>query len=179
MIGIAMKGRSEMTSTDTPTKPVVFSGRTHAKILVGPIIIQAILLATHLLINNHLPEFGNETVDQWVPLVLHGVLALLQLIYVIIPVLRWALTMFTITEYSVKMSRGVFHREVREIRLSNVTQVEMQRSLFDYLFGCGTIVLHEASDSDAVRMVDVPKVVTAKQTLDRLIQAGHGTRATT
>lgn len=161
-----------MTSTDTTTNGVVFSGRTHAKILVIPIVIQAILLATHLQVNERLPEFGYEAVDQWLPLILHGTLALLQLIYVIIPILRWVMTKFTITEHSVKMSRGVFNRQVREIQISRVTQVETDRSLLDYLFGCGTIVLHEASDSDAVRMIDVPKVVTAKRALDRLIQAG-------
>lgn len=161
-----------MTTTDATTNGVVFSGRTHVKILLIPIIFQAILLATHLMIHDHLPVFGYEAVDQWLPVILHSILVLLQLIYVIVPILRWALTKFTITEHSVKMSRGVFSRQVREIQISRVTQVETERSLVDYLFGCGTIVLHEASSSDAVRMIDVPKVVAAKRMLDRLIQAG-------
>lgn len=160
-----------MTTTATETNEVVFSGRTHVKILLIPIIVQAILLATHIAIHNHLPQLGYAAVDQWLPVILHSVLALLQLIYVIVPILRWAMTKFTITQHSVKMSRGVLSRQVREIQINRVTQVETERSLVDYLFGCGTIVLHEASSSDAVRMIDVPKVVAAKRTLDRLIQA--------
>lgn len=168
---IAQKGRRPaMTITENATNGTVFSGRTHVKILIGPIIIQAILLSTHKLIHDHLPQFGNEMVDQWRPLTLHGILVLLQLIYVLVPVLRWIMTKFTITSDAVKMSRGLVTRQTREIQLGRITQVEMERNLSDYLFGCGTIVMHEASSQEPVRMVDVPKVVSAKQTLDQLIQ---------
>lgn len=156
-------------STTSTGEEVIFSARTHAKILIGPIIIQAVLITIHVLIHNELPTFGHEMIDQWLPVVLHGILAVFQLIYVLVPVLRWIMTKFTLTDQTVRMSHGILSRRTREIQVSRITQVEMERSLFDYIFGCGTILLHEASGTGYVKLDDVPQVVRAKRELDSMI----------
>lgn len=169
-------GTNTMTDSSPSEDAVRFSGRTHAKILAGPVVIQAVVLVMHVLVHEKLPAFGWAQVDDHLPMVLHSILVLIQLIYVTVPALRWVMTKFTVTDDSVRMSSGVLRRATREIHIAQVTQVEMERNLLDYLFGCGTIILHEASASEPVRMVDVPHVVLAKRHIDELLRESRSAR---
>ena len=153
--------------------------RTHAKALLGPIVVQVLMIVLHILsamflgriidFFSFLPQPVLDGLHTWAPWVVHGIIIIIELVYVIVPVLQWINARFIITEHSVMMSWGVFNRHTREIQIDRITQVEMERNVPDYLFGCGTIYLHEASSSDAVKLDDVPKVKEAKMILDQLI----------
>lgn len=142
---------------------VLFSGRTHAKILIGPVIIQLLMLALHYLTHEYLPTFGWEPVDRWLPIILHSAFGLIAFIFVVIPVLKWLNTKFVLTEDFVHMRWGIVRRRSREIQVERISQVETERTLIDYLFGCGTIYLSSPglggeSGVGHVKMVDVPKI---------------------
>lgn len=154
--------------------------RTHAKVLVGPALAQVVMIVLHIISWRYLhtlidffgfvPDAMLQGLHTWAPLVVHGVIIIIELIYVIVPVLHWINARFILTERSVTMTWGLFTRRRREIQIGRITQVEMTRNATDYLFGCGTIYLHEASSSDAVKLDDVPRVKDAKLILDHLIQ---------
>lgn len=166
---------SQTTEITADAQGRLFYARTHVKILIVPLIVQIVMIALHYLSWRYIPETGWEPggfeVDRWLPIIIHSIIALIEVIYVVVPFLHWYHARFIITEDSVRMTWGLVTRRSREIKISRITQVEMERHISDYLFGCGTIYLHEASSSDAVRLLDVPKVKQAKQILDALVAA--------
>lgn len=163
----------EATNT-APRSDVLFEGRTHLKILIGPIIVQLLLIAMHVAVHRFLAPLVEDIADheaaEWTKLILHSVLALISLIYVVVPALRWYLTKFTLTETDVSMKWGIINRQKRQVQLRNVSQVEMDRSIItDWIFGCGTIYLHVAGNDSAVKLDDVPKVRKVLAMIDERI----------
>lgn len=169
------------TETSLPAadaKGQLLHARTHMKILIKPLMVQILMLALHWACWNYLPvvtdfiagvhEIG-ESIARWMPWVIHGVILLIEIIYVVVPVLHWWHARFVITPEQTKMSWGLATRRTREVQLERITQVEMERSLIDHLFGSGTIYLHVAGSDAAVEFHDVPRVKQAKAILDELI----------
>lgn len=152
--------------------------RTHPKILIGPAILQLVLLGLHWLAWQYLPvalgwlsflpDDIHDMVTLIVPIIVHVVILIIEIAYVIVPILKWRNTKFIITEGTVLMTWGVLYRGSREIQIDRITQVELDQGFIDMLFGCGTIYLHSPA-SDPVMLDDVPKVKEAKVILERLI----------
>lgn len=154
--------------TATTMEEALFHQRTHAKILVPTVITQALLLACHVLAVMYLPRTGLAQVDAWLPLVVHGLILVAELVYVIVPLLQWWHSTFTITTRRIEQAWGVLSKHSREIPISRITQVSVSRGLIDRLFGCGTLILHDAGSPEAVELHDVPHVQQARDVLDGL-----------
>lgn len=156
---------------DVPHTPeqTLFSSRTHAKILVPALFIQGLLLGVHLVLPSLWPdETGIGPVDDYGQLTVHALVLLLELTYVVGPLLRWWHSVFTITDRRVSMSWGMFTKHSRELAISRITHVNIERGLLDRLFGCGTIVLRDAASIEPVRLADVPHVHQVRQLVDDL-----------
>lgn len=155
--------------TQQPPKPeeTLFWGRTHAKILVKPALIQVGLIAAHVAAFMFLSEsFGLEKVDKWGPLIIHSVILFAELWFVVWPFLQWRYSSFEVTDRRVRQRWGVLHKHSREINLDRVTQVNEERQLIDRVFRCGTIVIHDAANASAIRFHDVPKFHHVRATID-------------
>lgn len=154
-------------------KRLPWVARTHAKILIGPLVVQALMITAHIMVGDyaHDMDTGFEAVDRWTPIVLHSIIGLISLAYVVLPALRWIRNKFVITEDRVMMYWGLFEQQDRSIQISNITQMNTRRSLFDRLFGCGTIILTDASASGKVKLVDVPRVKKARKLIEELQNA--------
>lgn len=162
------------TAPGMAPEQVLFHGHTHAKILVKPITAQILLLTAHLALVKYLPgDLGSAELSKWVPLVLHGLLVIGEFWYAIMPFLRWWFARFEVTDRRVRMRWGVLYKNSREIHLDRITQVAEERGILDRLWGAGTLVIHDAANSNAIRFHDVPKFKYVRQTLDDARHAAH------
>lgn len=153
---------------------LLFSGHTHAKILVKPITAQIGLLAAHIALLKYLPSdiFGLD-VSGWLPWLLHGLLFVGELWYAIIPALQWWFSKFEVTNRRVRMRWGVLHKHSREIHLDRITQINEERGIIDRIFGAGTIIIHDAANTAGIRFHDVPNFGYVRDLLD---DARHAAR---
>lgn len=147
---------------------VRFHQRTHAKILIPTVIVQALLLGAHVAAVMFLPTIGVDEVDDWAPTVVHVGIVLFELIYVVVPLLRWWHSTFTITNRRIEQAWGIIAKHSREIPVGRITQITVSRGLVDRLFGCGTLTLHDAGSGTSVQLHDVPHVLRARGILDEL-----------
>ena len=172
--------RRDMSTSNEPEQ-VLFSSRTHAKILVPTLFIQGLLLGVHLVLPTIWPSAtGIAPLDDWGQLAVHAIVGLLELVYVVVPLLRWWHSTFTVTTHRVSMGWGTLHKHSRELATTRITQVNVERGLLDRLFGCGTIVLRDAASAEPVRLADVPHVHEVRRLIDDLrfdaqSQASHVT----
>lgn len=147
-------------------KPVL-TLRTHPKVLFVPVLIQVALLAAHYLLFRIFPLVGDATVDQWLKLGFHGVVVLAELVYCIVPILRWWTSSFELTTHRVFTHEGIVARTHKEIAIPRISQVSVERGILDRIFGAGTIKLYDASNTLGLEFKDVPQVLKVKETLDR------------
>lgn len=160
------------------TEDVLVHVRTHPKVLVRPAIVQIALLACHIGLAVLWPAagFGLAWVDAWGQAVLHGLIALLEIAYSVIPVLRWWLSTYTVTTLRVSRQWGILLRRSYEIPIDRIVSITTERSLLDRIFRCGTLVLHDAgyapNTAAGVRFHDVPKVEEIRGLLDDLKYRG-------
>jgi membrane protein YdbS with pleckstrin-like domain len=138
---------------------VVVSTRTHVKALFLPVLV---LLAV---------AFGSSylaaKVDDWtgsdavtgVFRIVVAVLAVVVLVwYVVRPFLRWLTTTYTFTNRRFVSRSGFVAREGRTIPLNRISGVDFEIGVLDRLFGCGTLVVSDASEAGRVELPDVPQV---------------------
>lgn len=164
---------------------VLWSARTHGKVLVKPAFIQLLLLATHVLVAVFVPsDTGWGFWDAWAHFTLHMIILAVELWYVIIPVAQWNTSRFTVTPHKATSSWGVLYRQSREVPLDSIVSVSVERGILDRIFGCGTIVLQDAASGfqpetggawnkrkdttsrGGVRLVDIPNVFEVQKIIE-------------
>lgn len=167
-----------------PKEEIIWTGRTHFKILFKPTVIQLFLIALHVLVAIYIPRNTNWLWwDDWGQLLLQSLLVFGSLLYVIIPLLRWKNATFELTSKRVIKHWGVFYKHSLEIPLDRISSVSVERGILDRIFGCGTLNFQEASavshdtqgswnrakdnrKLQGVRFYDVPKVLDLKKCID-------------
>jgi len=119
---------------------ILYKARTHPKILFKPLIIQLFLLALHFLAFIFI-----KTEITWVQPAVHGIILLLEVWYVVTPILQWWNNVFTITNDRVKNNWGVLYKHSREIRIDRIASISEERGILDRIFGCGTLNFYDAA----------------------------------
>ena len=140
---------------------VILSTRTHVKALLLPAVVLVIVagLAGYLL---SLPD--GEHAGTW--RIVIGVLAVILVIwFVVAPFLRWLLTTYTFTSRRLITRTGVFTRRGHDIPLNRISDISYEKGLVDRLFGCGTLVVSDASELGRVELRDIPHVEQAQLTV--------------
>ena len=171
------------------TEQVLAQLRTHPKVLFKPFVLQLLLIAAHIAVSRYFPQdTGFPWIDEWGQLVVHGVIALVEVTYVVIPALRWWNASFTVTDRRLIETWGVLYRSSREIPLDRIASVTTERGILDRIFRCGTLVFHDAAQAmqgfgrglaqrsgngvHGIRFHDIPNYA---QVLDLIDQArGYG-----
>jgi membrane protein YdbS with pleckstrin-like domain len=125
---------------------VLLTLRTHPKVLFKPAALQVLLIAAHIALARFFPQStGYALIDEWGQLALHGVIVLIELTYVVIPALRWWNARFIVTNRRLEEHWGVLYKNAREIPLDRIASVTTERGILDRIFGCGTLVFHDAA----------------------------------
>ena len=140
---------------------VILRSRTHVKALLIPAVV-LILLAGGSGYLSSLPngdQAGTWRIVIWV-------LAAIAIIwFVIAPFLRWLLTTYTFTSRRLITRTGVFTRRGHDIPLNRISDISYEKSLIDRMFGCGTLVVSDASELGRVELRDIPRVEQAQLTV--------------
>ena len=130
---------------------VVVSTRTHVKALILPGLALLVALATAV--------FLAGLVDSSVAdLVIWLVFLAAVLWFLAGPLLRWLTTIYTFTNRRFIKRSGFIAKEGRTIPLNRISGVDFEIGVIDRIFGCGTLVVSDASTDGSVELSDIPRV---------------------
>lgn len=140
---------------------IILSTRTHVKVLILPAVV-LILVAG---VGGYLASLPNgDQAGVW--RIVIGVIALALVIwFVFAPFLRWLLTTYTFTSRRLITRTGVFTRRGHDIALNRISDISYEKDLVDRIFGCGTLVVSDASELGRVELRDIPRVERAQLTV--------------
>lgn len=130
---------------------VVVSTRTHPKVLLWPVL--AVLATLVLAVVVAGLDVGSLVHTAGWLLVL---VALLW--FAAVPLVRWWSTTYTFTDQRFMKRSGLLTRTGRTIPLDRISGVDVEVGLTDRLWGCGTLVVTDASQDGRVLVDDVPHV---------------------
>ena len=74
------------------------------------------------------------------------------------PFLRWLTTTYTFTNRRFIKRSGFIAKEGRTIPLNRISGVDFEIGVIDRVFGCGTLVVSDASTDGRVELHDIPRV---------------------
>ena len=138
---------------------VVVDTRTHVKALLVPVVV---LLVTAFVSAYLLAEAAarlDSGATRSALTIAIGVLAgFVVLWFVVRPFVAWLFTTYTFTDRRFIQRTGFIAREGRTIPLNRISGVDFEVGLVDRLFGCGTLVVSDASEQGRVELHDIPRV---------------------
>jgi uncharacterized membrane protein YdbT with pleckstrin-like domain len=110
-------------------------------------------------------------------LVVIGAAAVLALVLVAVPLLRWRTTHYVVTTHRLLFRTGILARHGRDIGLSRMTDVSYRQSLWDRLVNSGTLVIETAGDGGPTVLDAIPDSDEVQQLLAQLVEEGADRRA--
>jgi uncharacterized membrane protein YdbT with pleckstrin-like domain len=130
---------------------VVVTTRSHVKALIIPGLGVLVALAIAL--------FLNGLVDNSVVRLVVWALFLAVVVWFLVgPFLRWLTTTYTFTNRRFIKRSGFIAKEGRTIPLNRISGVDFEIGVIDRIFGCGTLVVSDASTDGSVELHDIPDV---------------------
>ena len=149
---------------------VVVSTRTHPKALIGPVALLLVLVAAVVALST--------VTDSTVAGAIAGAVAVLVAIWFVLrPVLAWLTTTYTFTNRRFIKRSGFIAKEGRTIPLNRISGVDFEIGVIDRVFGCGTLVVSDASTEGRVELHDIPRVEQVQlQVSDELHRLSSGDR---
>ena len=130
---------------------VVVSTRTHVKALILPGLGLLVALALAL--------FLAGLVDSSVADLVIWLVFLAAVVWFLVgPLLRWLTTTYTFTNRRFIKRSGFIAKEGRTIPLNRISGVDFEIGVIDRIFGCGTLVVSDASTDGSVQLNDIPRV---------------------
>ena len=154
----------------TEGEEVILSTRTHAKALVWPAIVLIVTAAIVGLLWGVIPDGGMQTALR-VAVVAVGLVIIVW--RVLIPFLNYMTTTYSVTNRRLIEQTGILTRKGRVIPLNRINDVAYEKELLDRILGCGTLIVHDASEQAGLRLPDVPKVESVHRTLSTLVWKAH------
>lgn len=148
---------------------VIVSTRTHIKALILPAIALVVVLVACLVVA--VLDLGRGAS------IGAAVVALVALAWFLLgPLLKWWGTTYTFTDRRFLMRSGVISQSGRTIPINRISGVDFEIGVIDRLFGCGTLVVTDASADGRVLVHDIPRVEQVQVRLaDELArQSGQG-----
>lgn len=141
--------------------------RTHVKALIWPAVV--LLLA----------GVGTGLAVAWVPAaqmfwagwVITAIAAVVFVMGVLIPFLRWWTATYTFTNRRIITRHGIITKRGHDLPLSRIANVAYEQSLTDRMFGCGTLQLTTAAE-EPVTLHDIPDVERVHVVMTELLFNG-------
>lgn len=135
---------------------IVVSCRTHVKALFGPIVVLLLVLVAGVVLT--VLEIGNDTVDSLINYTAWVLMAVVVVWWIVRPFLKWWTTTYTFTNRRLMFRTGFIAKEGRTIPLNRISGVDFEIGVVDRIFGCGTLVVTDASEAGRVELHDIPRV---------------------
>src|ERR1044071_3956876 len=146
----------------------VMTTRTHVKVLFVPVVI---LLAVGAA-GGFLAARVDPGAPRWVVI---GIAVVLALLGSVLPFLRWFLWTYTLTNKRIVEQKGILTRTGRVIPLSRINDVAFEKNLNDRILGCGTLIIHDASEQAGLELRDIPHIEDVHRTVTILVDQAHRT----
>lgn len=149
-----------------PGERLIISTRQHPKALFGPILALVVLLAAAVTVQVAL----DVQVLTWIAwgLALSGILW-----FTVRPFLIWLTTVHGFTDRRIITRNGIITRRGHDIPLARVSDISIEINLLDRPFGCGSLLIADASTHGLVRLNDIPHVEAAQRQLNELLHTLH------
>ena len=137
-----------------PGEEIITHRHPHWKMMVVPVVVLLVLVG---LVSFLAAFIGAQSWGPWARIVLLVVALALVVRFTIVPLIRWRTTHFVITNRRVLVREGLITRRGMDIPMRRITGVQFRQSLFERLFGVGTLVMESASD-EPLEFEDVPGI---------------------
>ncbi|MEQ6902414.1 PH domain-containing protein [Nocardioides sp. YIM 152588] len=149
-----------------PGERLLISTRQHPKALIWPGVVLVLFLA--------LGVFVQVRVDQsWLSRTV-WVLCLLGILWWSVrPLLTWLTSVHAFTDRRLITRRGILTRRGHDIPLARISDVSIEIHLLDRPFGCGSLLVADASTNGLVRLNDIPDVEATQRQLNELLHQLH------
>jgi uncharacterized membrane protein YdbT with pleckstrin-like domain len=138
---------------------VVLSTRTHVKVLILPAVVLIVIAAVGGYLSS-LPGKDNNP-GTW-RLVIWVIAILLILWFCVRPFFTWLFTTYTFTNRRLITRTGILTRRGHDIPMNRISDIEYEKGLVDRIFGCGTLIVSDASEQGRVQLHDIPHVEAAQ-----------------
>ena len=148
---------------------IVATTRTHIKVLFIPFVILLALSGIGGFLINQVGDSGNG-VPRWIVVVVMLVLILLGSV---IPFIKWFTWTYTLTNKRIVEQKGILTRTGRVIPLSRINDVAFEKNLNDRILGCGTLIIHDASEQAGLQLTDIPHIEAFHRTVTNLVFEKH------
>jgi membrane protein YdbS with pleckstrin-like domain len=149
---------------------IVLSTRTHVKALILPVVVLIVVAAFAGYLTS-LPSGDQASVWRWIIWV---VTALILVWFVVVPFLNWLLTTYTFTNRRLITRTGILTRRGHDIPMNRISDISYEKGVIDRVFGCGTLVVSDASELGRVELRDIPRVEQAQlRVSDELFHGAH------
>lgn len=135
---------------------VVVSTRTHVKALLRPAIWLILVAGVAGFVSSF--AWGQGRVAPLLVAVVWILAFLVACKLVLAPFLRWLTATYTVTDRRLITRSGILSRRGHDIPLVRISDVAYEHGLVDRLFGCGTLVISDASERGSVELPDIPRV---------------------
>jgi uncharacterized membrane protein YdbT with pleckstrin-like domain len=109
-------------------------------------------------------------------LALLGVAAVLVLVTVVVPLLRWRTTHYVITTHRLLFREGILTRRGRDLGLSRITDVSYTQTLWERIINSGTITIQTAGENATV-LRQIPDSDGVQQLLNHMVEEDADRRA--
>ncbi|MFS0886427.1 PH domain-containing protein [Aeromicrobium sp. 179-A 4D2 NHS] len=147
--------------------------RTHVKVLVVPFLLGLAIMLIGGYFVGAVGDAGGGT-PRLVGLV---VLAVLFVWGTVLPFLRWLTWTYTLTNRRLIEQKGIVTRSGRIIPLARINDVAYEKGLVDRMLGCGTLIIHDASQQAGLRLRDIPHIEDLHRRISRLVLSSHAPEA--
>ncbi len=143
---------------------VVLSTRTHVKALIGPFLILLVVVFLSAFLGAKVKDsVDNDSARTVLGIVVGVVAAVVVVWWVIRPFVLWWTTTYTFTNRRFIERSGFIAKEGRTIPLNRISGVDFEMGVIDRVFGCGTLVVSDASEQGRVPLHDIPRVEQAQK----------------
>jgi membrane protein YdbS with pleckstrin-like domain len=154
----------------TDGETIVVDTRTHPKAIAAPLL----LLVVTLFVAVWLTRLVDQKYATWAIWILAAVVLVG---WVVKPLLEWLTATYTITTKRLITREGLIARRGHDIPLLRISDVAYDMGIVDRMFGCGTLVVSDASTHGTVKLHDIPRVEQVQHQLSELLGGGHATEA--
>jgi len=150
---------------------VVVSTRTHFKALIGPALVLLLVVVAVVLLS----RVTDSTV---LGAVVGAIAAGIVVWWVLRPLVGWLTTTYTFTNRRFIKRAGLVAKEGRTIPLNRISGVDFEIGVIDRMFGCGTLIVSDASTNGRVLLSDIPRVEKVQlQVAEELHKLSTGDRS--
>jgi uncharacterized membrane protein YdbT with pleckstrin-like domain len=149
---------------------IVTTTRTHVKVLFLPAVILIAVAGAAGFLAGQLGDSGNGA-PRWIVV---AVAAVLIVWGSVLPFIRWYTWTYTLTNKRLVEQKGILTRTGRVIPLSRINDVSFEKNLNDRILGCGTLVIHDASEQAGLELRDIPHIEDLHRTVTGLVDRAHG-----